>query len=60
MTKRTTPLSSLNSETVEIFYEILGDGFRVKPENKIFENFRKWKIFQEYSIRIKEIETGTK
>ena len=52
MTKRTAPLSSsreiyrprkvsLNYETVRIFYEILGDGFRVKPENGIFEKFQK-------------------
>ena len=32
---------SLNSETVGIFYEILGDRFRVKPENGIFEKFQK-------------------
>ena len=32
---------SLNSETVGIFYEILGDGFRMKPENGIFEKFQK-------------------
>ena len=24
-----------------MFYEILDDGFRVKPENEIFEKFRK-------------------
>ena len=47
MMKRTAPLSSsreilrprkvsLNSETVKIFYEILGDGFRVKTKNGIF------------------------
>ena len=24
-----------------MFYEILGDEFRVKPENEIFEKFRK-------------------
>ena len=52
MTKRTAPLSSsreiwypkkvsLNSETVGIFYEILGDEFRVKPETGILEKFRK-------------------
>ena len=52
MTKWTAPLSSsremqrprkvsLNSETVRIFYEILGDGFRVKTENGIFKNSEK-------------------
>ena len=33
----------------------------MKPENGIFEKFKKKRqIFEEYSIRIKEIETGTK
>ena len=52
MTKGTAPLNSsrkillpcrisLNSETVEIFYEFLGDGFRVKPENGILEKSQK-------------------
>ena len=52
MTKQTAPLSSSreiqysknvleNFETVGIFYEILGDGFRVKPENGILKKSQK-------------------
>ena len=52
MTKRTAPLNSsreillpcrilLNSETVGIFYEFLGDGYRVKIENEILEKISK-------------------
>ena len=41
MMKRTAPLSSLNFETVRIFYEILGDGFRVKLKTGFFKNFEK-------------------
>ena len=33
--------NSLNSETVGIFYEFLGDGYSVKLENEILEKSRK-------------------
>ena len=71
MTKRTAPLNSsceiqlpcrisLNSETVGIFYEFLGDGYSVKLENGILEKSRKMTIFKECPFKINKIETGTK
>ena len=46
MTKRTGPFAKSSelekfSETVGIFYEFLGEEFKVKPENEILEKFRK-------------------
>ena len=32
---------SLNSETIGIFYEFIGDGFKVKSENRIFKKILK-------------------
>ena len=43
-----------------MFYEFLSDGCCVKLENEILERSRRMYIFKEYSIRINEIETGTK
>ena len=71
MTKRTASLNlsreiqlpcriSLNSETVGIFYEFLGDGYSVKIQNEILEKSRRMYIFKEYLIMINEIETETK
>ena len=50
---------SLNSETVEIFYEFLGNGFKVKPETGILKKISKNdKYIKNIHLRYMKLKPG--